>query len=691
MKKQIISTVLSLFLCMSAISSTYAWQENLIQQNDFLAEKFVDEPIFYNEVNVPTYQEAYERMIALQTKYKEGMTWTNSTPYSLNNSYTWKGGKIEGVNSGVGCVAFAFLLSDEAFGNLPGRMLTEFKLSDVKVGDILRVDNYSHTVIVLQVSDTGVIIAEGNYNSSVHWGRSMSKDAVESANCLITRYPKGYIPSDDPTANDPIEGGEGIFNKTLKWKITKAGVLTISGNGNMPNFSEPTEQPWNAYTDKILKIVIEDGITNIGDNAFYNSKTLSVTIPNSVKSIGNNAFYKSQIISITIPNNVETISNNAFRECPNLSLVTIPNSVKTIGESAFRGCRELTSISLPASIESVGAGAFMGCDSMKSATFAYRDDDKTVIMGDNMFSQCYNLVSVNLPKKIDRISDGMFQICGALYSLKIPQGAESIGSQAFASCSSLTKLNIPDSITEIGIAAFSACPKLKDIYFSGNEQQWNKIRKIGDVNASLQKMTIHYNEYDTETETTTETSTETTTENNIETTTKTENNINKPEIIASELEAENNKKVSVSIKTDEENAKIYYTTNGDEPTLSSNEYIKPFEISGTDETITIKAIIVLNDKVSETAIKEIKFSNYDLSDIKFGDVDGKKGITVNDAALVLQKVLNSSYKLPIEEEITDYMKYADVDGDRKLTAIDAAIIFQKALDFKFVMPVESKN
>ncbi len=694
LKKQILSTILTLCLCVASISKTYAWQENQdpIQQENFLVEESTDESVLYENTNIPTYQEAYNCMIALQTKYPEGMEWTNYTPYSLNNSYTWKGGKIEGVNSGVGCVAFAFLLSDEAFNNLPGRMLTGVKLSDVKVGDILRVNNYAHTVIVLQVSDTGVIIAEGNYNSSVHWGRSMSKDEVEAANCLITRYPEGYIPPDDPTANDPIEGGEGTLGENLTWKLTKSGTLTISGNGTMPDFSEFTDRPWNNHIDKILKIVIEDGVTNVSNNAFYNSNALNVNIPASVKTIGINAFRKSQIISVTIPNNVKTISDGAFCECPNLSSVTISDSVKTIGERAFRGCRELTSIYLPASIESVGAGAFMGCDNMKSAIFAPGDADKTVILGDNMFTQCYRLVNVTLPKKIDHIGVGMFQICSALSSLNIPQGAESIEEQAFASCYSLTKLNIPDSITRIGTAAFSACNQLKDIYFSGNEEQWNRIGKTADINISLQQVTIHYNNPNTETstESSTETSTESSTETSTESSTETENTINKPEIKASELEPENSKKVIVSIETNEKNAKIYYTTNGSEPTINSNEYTEPFEISGTDETIIIKAITVVNNKISEVVVKEIKFSN-NISDIKFGDVDGKIGITANDASLVLEKVLNDIFKLPIEEKTTNYMKYTDVDGDGKLTATDASIIFQKTLNPEFVMPVESEN
>ena len=99
---------------------------------------------------------------------------------------------------------------------------------------------------------------------------------------------------------------------------------------------------------------------------------------------------------------------------------------------------------------------------------------------------------------------------------------------------------------------------------------------------------------------------------------------------------------------------------------------------------------MVNNKISEVVVKEIKFSN-NISDIKFGDVDGKIGITANDASLVLEKVLNDIFKLPIEEKTTNYMKYTDVDGDGKLTATDASIIFQKTLNPEFVMPVESEN
>ncbi len=132
-------------------------------------------------------QQAYQAMIALKEQYPEGMPWTN------DNYYGWKGGIFSG---GYGCAGFAFLLSDAAFGDAPARKLTEFSFSSVRVGDILRINNNTHSVIVLEVRDSSVVIAEGNYNSSIHWGRVLSAAQVQSASYLMTRYPE---PTPTPT------------------------------------------------------------------------------------------------------------------------------------------------------------------------------------------------------------------------------------------------------------------------------------------------------------------------------------------------------------------------------------------------------------------------------------------------------------------------------------------------------------
>ncbi len=447
---------------------------------------------------IPTPAEAYAAMIALrdQEEYKEGTTWTDYEPYSDAKYYYWKGGNLDGHRiSAVGCVAFAFILSDAAFDSLPARMYAagEFSYEDIKVGDILRVHNDTHTVIVLEVNDAGVVVAEGNistgdHKGKVHWGRAISKEEVTAnTSHYITRYPENYIPPDDPDANVSIASGN--LEGGLAWNLTKAGTLTISGQGAMPDFGSIGDQPWSANSDKIRKVVIENGVTSVGSCAFWNCGVLSAEISTSVTAIGNSAFRGSGIISVTIPSSVKTIGDSAFRECENLSSVTVCEGVETIEQNAFRSCAKLASIALPSTIGEVGAAAFIQCQNMSSATFA--PGSRQVKLGDDLFAECFYLVRVTLPVNIDRISDRMFKSCLMLAGVEIPQGAESIGESAFAS-SGVTTVIIPDSVTMIGIAAFSACP-LSDIYFTGSQEQWNRVSKIGDTAAAVSKATIHYN------------------------------------------------------------------------------------------------------------------------------------------------------------------------------------------------------
>lgn len=133
-----------------------------------------------NSSSALTEKQVYADMIAMKSKYPEGMKWTNA------NYYAWKGGIYSG---GYGCAGFAFAISDAAFGDLPARKHTDF--SSIRVGDIVRMNNDTHSVIVLEVKENGVVVAEGNYNSSVHWGRQISFSAIRSTGTyVLTRYPQ---------------------------------------------------------------------------------------------------------------------------------------------------------------------------------------------------------------------------------------------------------------------------------------------------------------------------------------------------------------------------------------------------------------------------------------------------------------------------------------------------------------------
>ena len=105
----------------------------------------------------------------------------------------------------------------------------------------------------------------------------------------------------------------GTCGPNLKWHLTDYGVLTISGKGKMYDYSyDNNRAPW--YGNYIKRIIIGDGITTIGGNAFSYCRALtSVTIPNSVTKIGSSAFtYCSALTSVTIPNSVTEIGGRAF-------------------------------------------------------------------------------------------------------------------------------------------------------------------------------------------------------------------------------------------------------------------------------------------------------------------------------------------------------------------------------------------
>lgn len=125
-----------------------------------------------------TDESVYNAMMAKKADFPEGMHWTN------DDFYAWNGGIFSG---GYGCAGFAFLLSDAAFGTLPARKL-QVNYDTLRPGDILRINSNTHSVIILQVFSDHVVVAEGNYNSSIHWGRTLTRSQVEASDYVLTRW-----------------------------------------------------------------------------------------------------------------------------------------------------------------------------------------------------------------------------------------------------------------------------------------------------------------------------------------------------------------------------------------------------------------------------------------------------------------------------------------------------------------------
>lgn len=162
MKKTIFSLILAMSMICSAIPTAFA-------------------------AGAPTEAQVYASLMEMKEEYPQDSPWTS------RNQYSWNGG---GYGKARGCMAFAHMMSDAAFGSLPARQLTRFTIEDVRVGDVLRNGWNSHSVIVTEVHEDYVCIAEGNWNYKVNYERTWSAAEVAAACYMLTRYPEGVVAED---------------------------------------------------------------------------------------------------------------------------------------------------------------------------------------------------------------------------------------------------------------------------------------------------------------------------------------------------------------------------------------------------------------------------------------------------------------------------------------------------------------
>ncbi|MDR3011991.1 MAG: leucine-rich repeat protein [Chitinispirillales bacterium] len=243
-----------------------------------------------------------------------------------------------------------------------------------------------------------------------------------------------------PPTNSPWKSGETTVT------LSDDGVLTVSGKGAMEDYGfyyAFPGAPWLGLNRSIKSIVIEEGVTHIGDGAFmYCWSATSATIPNSVVSIGRGAFWGVGFTSVTIPNSVTSIGKLAFFRT-GLTSITIPNSVTSIEERAFAECDHLASATIPGGVMEIAKK---------------NPDSETLIEKDDWRDIKKNTTKIRRGDQRD-VASGLggfvFQNCTKLTSVAIGDGAKAIGAGMFAGCSSLTFITIPNSVTSIGEYAFT--------------------------------------------------------------------------------------------------------------------------------------------------------------------------------------------------------------------------------------------
>ena len=273
--------------------------------------------------------------------------------------------------------------------------------------------------------------------------------------------------------------------------------------------------------EKVIDLVIPDGIKNIGDYAFMSYNSLAkVVLPDSlteigawafcgcdyladvcigvnVTNIGERAFYSSGIRDIKIPDCVTYIGNDAFAWCYSLTNVFFEGNAPKIVESIFDGVDPMCIIYIERGSTGWNVnipGEWDGID----IDYVYRPPEWTIVdgvlvdanlngateiiipnsvtnIGDWVFSGCGSLASVIIPDHVTSIGTGAFENCWSLTEVMIPHGVTNIGDWLFSGCSSLCNITIPESVVNIGDRAFSSCSSLTRVTIP------NSVTNIGDL------------------------------------------------------------------------------------------------------------------------------------------------------------------------------------------------------------------
>ena len=236
--------------------------------------------------------------------------------------------------------------------------------------------DYASNSIFLPIVGYGDGTALKNYGfDSCYWISGVYADNYSSR--MFELWKDDFVPAAWNTRNRhlgfpirPVQDAPAPANQWTSGDCTvtlgSEGTLTVSGTGAMADYTSEGDIPWFANRDDIRKIVVESGVTRIGDLAFCGSTNLvDVVISNGVTSIGNYVFYYcGGLTGVTIPDSVTDIGEGAFYYCSALTDVTIPNGVTSIADRTFQGCVSLTQMTIHKDVTNIGSYAFYKCAAM---------------------------------------------------------------------------------------------------------------------------------------------------------------------------------------------------------------------------------------------------------------------------------------------------------------------------------------
>ena len=292
----------------------------------------------------------------------------------------------------------------------------------------------------------------------------------------------------------------GTCGDNVMWAYNN-GVLTISGTGNLSDFSYPSQAPWYPLNVNIISLIIEDGVTGLGSYAFYGYNSLkNIYIGSDVTSIQKSGLHKNSLLNIEVSENNQQYSSmdgNLYDKVKSTLIryavgkenttFIIPESVVTIGSEAFSNSKNIEKIILGSNVTYISEYAFQYCDNLSNIQFG----EKVYNISDYAFYQCVSLEKIILPDSVKTIGVNAFYGCEKLRVIDFGDSLTTIGGNAFYFCSNIEVIYIKKGLIQIKDGAFRDCRNVK-IYYTGNEDEWNNIR-IGIANHGITGGTVVYN------------------------------------------------------------------------------------------------------------------------------------------------------------------------------------------------------
>ena len=236
--------------------------------------------------------------------------------------------------------------------------------------------------------------------------------------------------------NADFPGDPYFWGRDCEFIAEQSSYDALTGEGRWAYVGTVTQVEPNAFngSQAIRSLVLPEGITFIGDNAFNNSALESIVLPESLVEIDQYAFSKCNLTEITLPANLARLGSSAFdyegtsRVSPLQKVVFEGNKLETIELNTFQYCKSLQEIVLP--------------DGLKTIQY-------------NAFENCTSLLRIEIPNSVTTIGKSAFVYCTSLEEAVIGDGVTEIGSRAFGECTALKTVVIGRSIQSIGDMAFN--------------------------------------------------------------------------------------------------------------------------------------------------------------------------------------------------------------------------------------------